>query len=243
MATVAIGDIHGNVAALDDLLSTLLPELHPTDTLVFLGDYIDDGPDARRCIDRILDVRETGPCPVVGLLGNHEQWMLKSLSDSTKHSWLLGMAGLTTVASYSTEVAAALREELGEAGPRLFVEKPALSYDRFFEAMPDAHLEFFTQLLPSYRSSEVVCVHGGYDPLGGDDQDFVWGADSFPDAYTGSERVVYGHHNDAVLDDRDWPHPNVTRHLTFGIDSVRHGVLTAIRFPDLAVFQSGQHLT
>ena len=47
MPTYAIGDIHGNLAALDDLLSRVVPELQPADTLVFLGDYIDRGPDSR----------------------------------------------------------------------------------------------------------------------------------------------------------------------------------------------------
>ena len=41
MSTIAIGDIHGNSAALDDLLDQLAGRLHPHDTVVFLGDYID----------------------------------------------------------------------------------------------------------------------------------------------------------------------------------------------------------
>ena len=45
MATVAVGDIHGNYLALDDLLSKFEPELGSDDELVFLGDYIDDGED------------------------------------------------------------------------------------------------------------------------------------------------------------------------------------------------------
>ena len=42
MTTVAIGDIHGNFSALKDLLDKVLPDMDRTDTLVFLGDYIDD---------------------------------------------------------------------------------------------------------------------------------------------------------------------------------------------------------
>ncbi|MBV8631526.1 MAG: metallophosphoesterase, partial [Silvibacterium sp.] len=44
MATVAIGDIHGHLAALEDLLAKVMPTLSPSDVLVFLGDYIDKGP-------------------------------------------------------------------------------------------------------------------------------------------------------------------------------------------------------
>ena len=54
VATIAIGDVHGNRAALDDLLTRLEPDLEASDTVVFLGDYIDRGPDSKGCIDRIL---------------------------------------------------------------------------------------------------------------------------------------------------------------------------------------------
>ena len=60
MATVVIGDIHGNRRALDDLLSKVQAELQAEDTVVFLGDYIDRGPDARGCVDRILELPSIG---------------------------------------------------------------------------------------------------------------------------------------------------------------------------------------
>ena len=47
MSLIAVGDIHGNIRALDDLLNTISTELSPEDTLVFLGDYIDRGPNVR----------------------------------------------------------------------------------------------------------------------------------------------------------------------------------------------------
>jgi len=40
MATIAIGDIHGNSLALDDLLAKVVPTIGQSDVLVFLGDYI-----------------------------------------------------------------------------------------------------------------------------------------------------------------------------------------------------------
>jgi hypothetical protein len=49
MATFVIGDIHGNLPALTDLLGQVEPLLTRDDTLVFLGDYIDRGPDSRGC--------------------------------------------------------------------------------------------------------------------------------------------------------------------------------------------------
>ena len=91
MATIAIGDIHGNAKALQDLLGQLAAELTAADTVVFLGDYIDRGPDSRGCIERILQFRAGTVAKVVTLAGNHEDWLLRSLSDPTRHSWILGM--------------------------------------------------------------------------------------------------------------------------------------------------------
>src|SRR5271167_4994486 len=108
MATVAIGDIHGNLGPLEDLLSQVFSELQPEDTLVFLGDYIDGGPDSRGCVERIVRLKAEADFTVVGLPGNHEQWMLRSLNDPTRHSWLVGMEGLETVKSYSEEAAVIL---------------------------------------------------------------------------------------------------------------------------------------
>ncbi|MDH4017219.1 MAG: metallophosphoesterase, partial [Actinomycetota bacterium] len=41
----AVGDIHGENGKLGELLEVL--PLEPGDKLVFLGDYVDRGPDAR----------------------------------------------------------------------------------------------------------------------------------------------------------------------------------------------------
>jgi len=86
MPTYAIGDIHGNLSALDDLLSRVVPELQPADTLVFLGDYIDRGPDSRGCVESIVRLKEEADFSVVSLLGNHEQWMLRTLDNPTKQA-------------------------------------------------------------------------------------------------------------------------------------------------------------
>jgi serine/threonine protein phosphatase 1 len=62
MATIAVGDVHGNLAALEDILDRLRHEGAREDTIVFLGDYIDRGPHAKGCVDAILRFqREAGP--------------------------------------------------------------------------------------------------------------------------------------------------------------------------------------
>jgi serine/threonine protein phosphatase 1 len=117
MSTWAIGDIHGHREALEDLVARVEPQLRPTDELVFLGDYIDDGPDTAGCIGLIVELTQRAPCPVVGLMGNREEWMLRSRTDPRAHSWLLGVNGLRTIASYSADVARTIEEEI-EATPR-----------------------------------------------------------------------------------------------------------------------------
>ena len=239
----AIGDVHGNIRALEDLLKTIEPELSGADVLVFLGDYIDRGPDARACVDRIIDLQKTSSFPVVTLLGNHEDWMLKSYRDYKTHSWIIGMEAFETIASYSSRAAQTLGEEIERLGVKLFLERPALPYDVFFQSVPESHIRFFENLKPYYRSVNAVCVHAGYDEnavsAGAQTvEPFVWGSNDFPEAYYGRDRIVYGHHRNAVLDSAEWPQPNIRPNRTYGIDSIGHGVLTAIRFPDCAVFQS-----
>ena len=127
MSTVAIGDVHGNLAALEELLGQVLPELDPRDTLVFLGDYIDRGPDTRGCLDCIIRLRNEARFSVVALLGNHEDWLLATLRDYTRHSWILGMEAFETIASYSGEAANELRQEIERAGARLITEKTSIT--------------------------------------------------------------------------------------------------------------------
>ena len=71
----AVGDIHGCLLKLKELTDELERVMQPQDTLLFLGDYIDRGPDSKGVIDHILDLKTRVPS-VVTLRGNHEQMML-----------------------------------------------------------------------------------------------------------------------------------------------------------------------
>lgn len=245
MALFAVGDVHGNIRALEDLLERIQRELSIGDTLVFLGDYIDRGPDVRKCVDRIIDLKGTSAFSVITLLGNHEDWMLKSYRDHFVHSWILGMEAFETIGSYSTKAVEVLRRAIKMAGSNLYLGKCELPYEAFFATVPQAHLQFFENLERYYQSDGVLCVHGGLDlaikELDGQPPDaFLWGCRAFPDKYARDEHIVYGHRNNAILDKTKWPHPNVQTNHTYGIDTIAHGVLTAIRFPGGDVFQSGR---
>lgn len=244
MATIAIGDIHGQVKPLHDLLERVRPNIGAGDTVVFLGDYIDRGRDTRACIDAILDFRASVPATIACLRGNHEEWMLETRDDHTRHSWLLGMNALTTIRSYSMEAAAAIQAASKDARASLYSGVVALPYEHFFEALPVAHRDFFDSLRLFHETPECVCTHGGVDPkidsLAGQDEALVWGAPGFPEAYAGSRPIVYGHHNNADIDDDDWPHPRIIG-ATYGLDTIAHGVLTAIRLPGPYVLQSARY--
>ena len=244
MATVAVGDIHGNLSALEELLAKVMPTMGQDDVLVFLGDYIDRGPDTRGCLDRIVRLKEQAKCTVVTLLGNHEDWLLRTLRDPTSHSWILGMEAFETIASYSAHAAATIHQELERAGVRLITERVRLCYEAFFGVVPPEHLEFLKSLTLYHRTPDVVCVHGGIRddrPLNlHDPETLLWGPDGFPEGYHGQEAVVYGHWDNSAMDETGWPGPCVTENGTFGIDTISHGVLTAMSFPDCQLIQSGK---
>ena len=71
----AVGDIHGELEKLEELLEAL--PLAEGDRIVFLGDYVDRGPDACGVIERLIDVAEQRSCAF--LLGNHESMFLDFL--------------------------------------------------------------------------------------------------------------------------------------------------------------------
>ena len=98
MALIAIGDIHGCARTLDALLECLAPTRD--DLLVFIGDYIDRGPDARGVIERLLRLREEISC--VFLRGNHEALMLNYLDRGEADLWFIN-GGLTTLNSYRND--------------------------------------------------------------------------------------------------------------------------------------------
>jgi serine/threonine protein phosphatase 1 len=246
LATIAVGDIHGNLAALDDLLARLLPEVCQEDVLVFLGDYIDRGPDSQGVLNRLAALRASPPCDVRFLLGNHEEWLLKTMHDHTSHSWLVGMEAITTIASYSRTTALQMLAAARQAGMGMYTGRVALPYERFFRLMPRAHLDLLGSLWTFVRTDDVVCVHGGVPlddtPLDRASQvDLVWGSSGFPGHYAGTDSIVYGHWNDCPVGTDDWPTVRITGRA-YGIDTISHGVLTALRFPDLKIFQSGRYL-
>jgi serine/threonine protein phosphatase 1 len=108
VALYAIGDVHGCARTLDALLDRLDVDagrpLGPDDTVVFVGDYVDRGPDSPGVLDRAIRLEaasEAGEGPrCVFLRGNHDQMMLDYASGvgDTEVWWVNG--GRTTLAAY-----------------------------------------------------------------------------------------------------------------------------------------------
>jgi serine/threonine protein phosphatase 1 len=103
MTTVAIGDIHG----MYDMLDRLLVEInafairerkvgHPK--LVFLGDYVDRGPDSRRVVRRVRALQDRG---AICLRGNHEEMMARYKEGWCNRQNFLFNGGTQTLASYA----------------------------------------------------------------------------------------------------------------------------------------------
>ncbi len=125
----------------------------------------------------------------------------------------------------------------------IFTELAPIPYDLFFDAVPDTHKEFFLHLQSVCRTRDGVFVHGGVasdaEPIEQQPvETLIWGPLGFPESYQGKDTVVYGHFHNPVIDDNGWPMPLTLDNNTVGIDTIDTGVLTAIRLPDRAVFQS-----
>lgn len=76
--TFAIGDLHGEVTLLRRLLARIQPQ--PTDTLIFLGDYVDRGEDSVATVEVLEALRAV--TQVVAIRGNHDAAWLEVFTGS-----------------------------------------------------------------------------------------------------------------------------------------------------------------
>ncbi|MBN2688630.1 MAG: serine/threonine protein phosphatase [Deltaproteobacteria bacterium] len=135
-----IGDIHGCLDKLETLMNRLDID-NDSDTVVFIGDYIDRGPDSKGVVDFILDLK-TKVRHVVCLLGNHEQIFLNYYRHGADADLFYLNGGGATMESYG------MIETSG--GKKINV--------------PENHLEFFDSLVPYYETDDYVFVHAGIRP-------------------------------------------------------------------------------
>ena len=139
---IAIGDIHGCSRALAALVEAIEPT--PLDTLVFLGDYIDRGPDSRGVLEQVIALRER--CLVVPLLGNHEEMLLAALEGNDNLRFWLKFGGMEALASYGY-------------GGGLGIRSGAL-----LDLIPAEHLQFVRGCRDYFETVGHIFVHAYYEP-------------------------------------------------------------------------------
>ncbi len=210
MRRFVIGDVHGCAKALRSLIEAINPQVD--DELVFLGDYIDRGPDSRDVIQQILDLRER--CHVVALRGNHEIMLLGvALGGLNDEVWLEN-GGVATVSSYGGSLS----------------------------KIPPEHLEFFQRLEPYYETAETIFVHAGYhhqlDMHEQDSATIYWKhlPSPLPPPHKSGKRMIVGHTPQSNGNVLDAGHVICVDTYCFG-----GGFLTAFETSSYEVIQADRH--
>ncbi len=147
----AIGDIHGCL----DKVVRLIDKLNydpAADRLIFLGDYIDRGPDSKGVIDLMLTLRRDNASNIF-LMGNHEDNFLTYIqacrSPAGASYWLkepfFAGGGIATLQSYCPHMRGPYEAHL-------------------IETVPPDHLSFLTELQLYWTDEEYIAVHAGVRP-------------------------------------------------------------------------------
>src|SRR5439155_8087099 len=170
-----VGDIHGRLDLLDQLLGEIrrdLAERPPRKMLlVFLGDLIDRGPNSAQVIESLRSYEEEG-VRTVFLLGNHEEVLLRILDGDTSliASWLR-FGGAQCLKSYGVDV----QQVTGQS------DEQALAVIR--AAIPEEHQAFLKSFDDTCRFGDYLFVHAGIRPGVSIDQqlqtDLRWIRDPF----------------------------------------------------------------
>jgi serine/threonine protein phosphatase 1 len=164
---LAVGDIHGCLDHLERLMARVQPV--PEDRVVFLGDYIDRGPDGKGVLEYLIGFGRRFPRSVF-LKGNHEEMFLNFLNGRDQALFIFNGGG-TTLESYQEE-----------KGIRI----------------PKAHIDFLESLRSFYENENFIFVHAGLRPgkslADQQENDLIWIREEFIGSdYDWGKTVVFGH--------------------------------------------------
>ena len=171
---LAIGDIHGCARALDALLGAIKPQAD--DVVVFLGDYVDRGPDSRKVIARLMGGLSHEGWRLICLKGNHEDIMWQTCRRKVPDcGWWLDNGGGATLISYG-------QNEGDQADVTVVLEE---------------HLKWIERLPLMYVDKHRIFVHAGVNPnypLDEQDlQDVIWKIyDDRDEGGHGQRHIIYG---------------------------------------------------
>ena len=152
----AIGDIHGRLDLLDQLLSRIDADDKARgdarSQIIFLGDLVDRGPNSAGVVQRALEISQDGR-PTRFLMGNHEEVFLKALTGNTEAlRFFVKIGGRATILSYG----------IGEA------DYDAMDYDALLPELiarvPQAHLDFLRGFENQIAIGDYLFVHAGIRP-------------------------------------------------------------------------------
>ncbi len=182
----AVGDVHGCAGHLDRLMATIAKDEDGKPAqIVFLGDYLDRGPDSRAVVERLLAIRAERPGAVF-LKGNHEDVFLAFLNDPVGNADWLEWGGAETLESYGVE------RPLGRDPADLAVDLSA--------RVPASHMEFLKGLELWRAFGDYLFVHAGLRPgvalEAQSEQDLLWIRGDFHHAAPDKRPdkvVVHGH--------------------------------------------------
>lgn len=218
----AVGDIHGMREQLQKLLSVL--PLQQGDHLIFVGDYVDRGPDPKGTVDVLIELSKQYRCTF--LMGNHEAMFLSFLgwegSGYFGSEAFLHNGGDTTLTSYG----------YFEAGDDFCLPK---EHEEFYRSLKMFHIEGDYAFLHAGVSRHALQLSDVKYALSRESpRELLWQRATADLPHSLGVTLVYGHTPLPDLQVR-WNPP-----YSIGIDTgaVFGGPLTAIRLPDETIFQS-----
>lgn len=204
----AIGDIHGSIDRLQDLMQKI-PIDFANDRLLFIGDYIDRGPGSVEVVEYLMDLKKRVP-EIILLKGNHEDMLEKYLDGTDRFTYLLN-GGQSTLDSYLSKT------HRSDSFP-----------------IPAEHIDFFKSLRLYYETEAYIFVHAGLRPkiplASQKTEDLLWIRDKFIySKYNFGKPVVFGH----TPLEKPLVEPN-----KIGIDTgaVYGNALTCVQLPDVLFF-------
>jgi serine/threonine protein phosphatase 1 len=186
----AVGDVHGRADLLAQLFSEIDADLkaHPAPQAiqVFLGDYIDRGPDSRGVLDLLIE--RSRRHEMIFLKGNHEVIVEEFLRNPGSFATWRHVGGIETLLSYGIRLSFN-----PDAAEQIMLAQ------RFAEVLPPAHRQFLGSLKPSFSCGDFFFVHAGVRPgvplSQQADEDLFWIRDEFLDSKEKFEKIIVHGHN------------------------------------------------